>query len=885
VAWNEEPPMPRKDDRLDDEMAFHLEQQTAKLMRAGMSEAEARRAARLKFGGVVQTREATRDEMRGAWLRDFARDLRIAFRGLARVPSFSVTAILTIGLGIGAAAAMFTVVDGVLLRPLPYPDAGRIVQLFQINDKGTRGANVAEPNFLDWQAQTRGFAAMAETAAYPQTVTGAGEPQSARVAAVSKGFFDVLGIRPAMGRGFQPEELQQSGPKVALVGARFWERWRGTRPLAGDSIVIGGVQHAVVGVMPEGFDYPQQTVVWTPREQNRESPSRTAHNFRVVARVKPDVEVEAASAEVSRVSRALKVRYGTQTWMSDAVAVPILDVISAGVRPALRLLFAASLLLLLVACTNVSNLLVARAVSRRREFAVQLAIGASTGRITRQWLAETLAVATCGAAIGVGLAAVVVRAFVALGPKSAPRLDQVSIDWASIVFAGAAAIAAALVLSLLTAWGTRSVRIAEALGDNSRTGSGSRRQMRGREALIVAQVALTMVLLAGAGLLARSFAHAMAVNPGFRVSEDLVVDTSVEFAGDSSGNDARRAALQDVLLARVRALPGVTAAGLINAFPFGRGQFANGMFIEMTRVDEIARPEDFRFDAPELKARTGEAEFRAASTGYFETMGIPLLAGRLFDETDAPGRPHVAVISKSLAEKQWPGRDPLGRFIQFGNMDGDLTGLRVVGVVGDVRELTPESLPGPMIYVNARQRPATTSSFSVIARGPGMPALAEPVRRIMRELLPDSPYELSTVSAGLDRAVGSRRFNLWLIGAFAAAALGLAMLGVYGLVAYAVSQRSREMGIRVALGAEPSSLVRLVLKRAALLTLAGSAVGLLLAFLASGAIAGMLYGVTAFNPIVLASVAAIMLTAALAASYLPARRILKQAPGMALRDV
>jgi putative ABC transport system permease protein len=875
--------MPRKDDRLDDEMAFHLEQQTAKLMRAGMTEADARRAARLKFGGVAQVREATKDEMRGAWLRDFARDLRIAFRGLARVPSFSVTAILTIGLGIGAAAAMFTVVDGVLLRPLPYPDAGRIVQLFQINDKGTRGANVSEPNFLDWQAQTRGFAAMAETAVYPQTVTGAGEPQSMRVAHVSKDFFDVMGTHAVRGRGFLPEELQPSAPKVALVGVRFWERWRGTRPLAGESIVIAGVQAAVVGIMPEGFDYPQQAVVWTPREQDKASSSRTAHNFRVIGRVKPDVAIEAASDELSRVSRALKVRYGTQTWMSDAVAVPILDVLSAGVRPALRLLFAASLLLLLVACTNVSNLLVARAVSRRREFAVQLAIGASTGRITRQWLAETLAVATCGAAIGVALAAVVVRVFVALGPTSAPRLDQVSIDWASIAFAGAAAVAAALVLSLLTAWGTRSVRIAEALGDNSRTGSGSRRQMRGREALIVAQVALTMVLLAGAGLLARSFAHAMSVDPGFRLGDDLVLSASIEPAGDDA--DTRRAALQDALLARVRALPGVTQAGLVNGFPLGKGQFANGMFIEMTRVDEITKREQFNFDAPQFKSRTGEAEFRAASTGYFEAMGIPLLRGRVFDETDAPGRPHVAVISKSLAEKQWPGRDPLGRFIQFGNMDGDLTGLRVVGVVGDVRELSPESLPGPMVYVNARQRPAVTSSFSVIARGPGMAAIAEPVRRIMRDLLPDSPYELSTVSDGLDRAVGGRRFNLWLIGAFAAAALVLAMLGVYGLVAYSVSQRAREMGIRVALGAEPSSLVRLVLRRAAALTLVGSAVGLVLAFLASGAIAGMLYGVTALNPVVLGSVAAIMLAAALAASYLPARRILKQAPGMALRDV
>jgi predicted permease len=569
--------------------------------------------------------------------------------------------------------------------------------------------------------------------------------------------------------------------------------------------------------------------------------------------------------------------------MSDAAAVPLLDVLSAGVRPALRLLFAASLLLLLVACTNVSNLLVARAVSRRREFAVQLALGASTGRITRQWLAETLAVATCGAAIGVALAAIAVRAFVALGPASAPRLDQVSIDWASLVFAGAAAAGAALTLSLLTAWGTRGARIADVLSDSSRTGSGSRRQMRGREALIIAQVALTMVLLAGAGLLARSFAHAMAIDPGFRVSDDLVLSASIELTGDDA--DARRAALQDALLARVRALPGVGAAGLVNGFPLGKGQFANGMFIEMARADEIATPEQFDVNRPQFKSRTGNAEFRAASTGYFEAMGIPLLQGRLFDESDAPGRPHVAVISKSLADTQWPGRDPLGRFLQFGNMDGDLTGLRIVGVVGDVRETSPESAPGPMVYVNARQRPATTSSFSVIVRGPGMTALAEPVRRTMRELLPDSPYEVSSVSDGLDRAVGSRRFNLSLIGAFAAAALALAMLGVYGLVAYAVSQQSREMGIRVALGAEPSSLVRLLLARAAWLTAVVSLAGLVLALLASRAVTGMLFGVTAADPGVLATVGAIMMAAAMGASYLPARRILKQAPARTLRDI
>ena len=320
--------------------------------------------------------------------------------------------------------------------------------------------------------------------------------------------------------------------------------------------------------------------------------------------------------------------------MSDAVAVPLLDVLTAGVRPALRLLLAASLLLLLVACTNVSNLLVARAASRRREFAVQLAIGASPGRITRQWLAETLAVAGAGAVVGVGLAAVVGARVRRHGAANAPRLDQVAVAGRRSPSPAASAARRALVLSLLTAWGTRSVRIADALADSSRGGTGSRRQMRGREALIVAQVALTMVLLAGAGLLARSFTRAMAVDPGFRLGDDLVIETSIELAGEDG--PARRAAMQDALLARIRALPGVDHAGLINAFPLGGGQFANGTFIEMTRADEITAPEQFHINAPQFKWRTGEAEFRVASAGYFEAMGIPLLRGRLFEEATAP---------------------------------------------------------------------------------------------------------------------------------------------------------------------------------------------------------------------------------------------------------
>ena len=470
-------PMARRDDRIAEEIAFHIEQQTAKHIAAGMSPEDALRAARLKFGGVAQVREATRDELRGAWLRDLGRDLRLACRSLARVPSFSVTAILTIGLGIGAAAAMFTVVDGVLLRPLPYPEADRIVQLFQIGDQGRRGANVSEPT------SSTGRRRRAASRRWPKPPrsrrpSSARRAQSVPVAMVSQGFFDVMGTRPARGPRVPRRRAAARGRARGAGRGPLLERWKGDRPLSGESIVIGGVAHAVVGVMPPGFSYPRDAAIWTPREQGLESPSRTAHNFRVVGGSAPGSTSAAASAELSRVSRAMKVRYGSETTMSDAVAVPILDVMTARVRPALRLLLAASLLLLLVACTNVSNLLVARAASRQREFAVQLALGASVGRMTRQWLAEThrhrrqsarwSVSASRRSRAGVRRDGTGQRAAAGSGGGARP----------AVAFAAASAAGVALVLSLLTAWGTRSVRIADALSDGTRGGTSSRRQMR-----------------------------------------------------------------------------------------------------------------------------------------------------------------------------------------------------------------------------------------------------------------------------------------------------------------------------------------------------------------------------------------------------------------------
>lgn len=876
--------MASHDDRLREELEFHLDQQIAKNIRAGMTPDEARRNALIRFGGVEPAREAARDQVRGAWLLDLARDMRIGLRSLTRVPAFALTLILTLAFGVGTAAAMFSVFEGVLLKALPYPDSDRIVRLYQLGEEGSRG-NVSEPNFNDWRDGTRSFAAMAEMQAYGlMPIAGSGDAQLARVTMVSKTFFDVMGVRPSLGRGFLPEEQKPGGPKVVLVSAEFWKHWRGNSPPQGETLRSGDETFTVVGVMPEGFDHPSQTALWAPREMNPPEVSRTAHNFQVIARLADGVTLEQARTELSALSRRLKEQHGDGTWMFDATAVPLLEVVTATSTATLQLLLAASVLLLIVACTNVSNLLVVRAASRRPEFAVQLAMGASAGRIGRQLLAETLVVCLAGAGLGVLIASGAVRLFVAMAPATVQRLDGVTVSWTAVAFAVGVAMLAAIALSAVTAIGTRSVRITDALSDSTRSGTGGRRQMRVREGLIVTQVALALVLVSGAALLGRSLYSVLSVDPGYSLDDGLIVGLTIPGDG-SPAAEARQVTTQDAVIAALWRQPGVTGVGLVNDFPLADGAGANGTFIEMTRPDEITAFKQFDLTNPRLKAMSGSAEYRQVSGDYFTAMGIPLLEGRDIRDADAPTSAHVAVISRSLAETQWPGRSALGRWIQFGNMDGDLRGIQIVGVVGDVREVSPEAQPKPTVYVSARQRPGKAARSSIIVRGPASVTLADTARRIVRDIDSAIPVTTRTVSAALDTVLGSRRFTLWLVAAFGIAALALAMLGVYGLVAYTVSLRTREMGIRMALGAEPRSLVWLVAKRGAVLAAVGAIAGIAIARLASGVLEGLLYGVTAADPATIIATAAFMLAASTVATYAPARRIFKQSPGKTLRGV
>ena len=868
------------EDGLGEEIRFHIEQQTAKNIRHGMDPAEAKRRAFVQFGGVEHVKEQTRDEFRSAFLEDFIRDLRYGARVMRRAKAFAFVSILTLGLGIGAATAVFSAINGVLLSPLPYPEPDRIVRLFQIDNTGRRMGNVSEPNFEDWKERTRSSRAMALMSSGAVPVAIGTETTMINGASVSREFFDVMGQAPSAGRTFVDDERRVGGARAVIVSDNLWRTRLGAAPLASLTLRISNEIYQVIGVMPPGFDYPAASDFWTPKELNERQPSRTSHNFQVVARLAPGISLAVAQGEISALSRQLKTQHGDGTWMSDATAVPLREQLTATAQPTLLVLFGAAMLLLVIACLNVSNLQLARASTRRREIAVRLAVGAGSGRIARQLLAEAMVLATAAAILGIAIALAGVEALITLQPGNLPRLQSIQVDWPVMLFAIGVAVITAVVLGLVTSVRASRQEIRDTLSEGTRTMAGGRTSERVRQGLVVAQVALTVILLIGAGLLARSFTKLLAVDPGYRTDSAVVLDLSWPFSREPATQLQRKGA-QHELMTQLGALPGVEGTGLINTFPLGTGFFANGQFIEMTRVDEIQSFDDRARLGDELKARVGFAGYRIVSEGYFTTMGIPLIKGRLFDERDGPDAPHVAVISESLAAAKWPNQDPIGRFVQFGNMDGDLRGFRIVGIVGDVREISPEALPGPLFYGYYRQRMATR--FSVVLRTTMAGSIAPTARQVARRIDPDLPVQIRTVEDAFDRALAGRRFSLTLIVVFSAAALLLATLGIYGLISYLVAERTREIGIRLALGAESTDVLRLVVGKGAVLAAVGLAVGLTASLGLTRLLKGMLFGVTATDPTAFIVVAFVTLTAVLAASYLPARRAMSVTPVVAMR--
>ncbi|MDZ7779488.1 MAG: ABC transporter permease [Gemmatimonadota bacterium] len=820
------------------------------------------------------------------WTDRLGQDLRFAGRTLRKSPGFATVTILTLGLGIGGATALFSVVEAVLLRPLPFDEPERLVRLWEGVEGGR--SSFSTLNFRDVRDRSRSFEAVASYGVASTPVSVGGQVSRVSVGFVSEAFFDVFRVEPVLGRRITSEEFATGAP-VAVVAESFWRSRLGADPnLGATPIRSGGQVYTVVGVAPDGTAFPRGAGVWTPRDP-QVGESRTGHNWQVVGRLAPGVTLEAARTELSAIAAELEQQYGDDTDMVAVVAAPLLEQMVGSVRPMLLILLGAAGFLLVVACANVTNLLLARGAARRTEVAVRQAVGAGRGRLAGQFLIEALVLSLAGGALGLVLATLGVDALLALEPGQLPRADEVGVNLPVLAFALGVSFFTAAVLGLLTSSRTADDEVHAVLAESGRSRAGGARTRRVRSLLTSLQVAMTLVLLVGAGLLAQSFLRLSAVDPGYRTSGALVIDAYVpssrSFDPDAVGEDARGVArVRDVLVERLRGLPGVSEVGITNAFPLsGRG--SNGGFLVLERPDEVTDIEGFIRLAQEDPARLGNAEYRIASTGYFRAMDIPLVRGRLFDARDEPGAPHAAVVSESLAESRWPGEDAIGKIIQYGNMDGDIRPYTVVGVVGDTRDDGLDAEPNPTFYGNALQRPASLrGTFSLVLVGADVERLGPAVQAAVRDVAPDVPVQVRTLEDIFSSSLAQRRFSLVLLGAFALVAVLLAVTGIYGVISYLVAQRSREWAIRLAFGAGRVDIVRQVLVGGLALVVAGVVVGSAVALAATRVLEGLLYGVAATDASTFIAVALLLTAVSLLASYVPAARATRVDPALAMRE-
>ncbi|HYL93900.1 MAG TPA: ABC transporter permease, partial [Alphaproteobacteria bacterium] len=729
-------------------------------------------------------------------------DVLYGLRILRKSPGFTIAATFTLALGIGACATIFSVVYGILLRPLPYAKPEQIVRLWEVNDQGHPMA-LADANFDDFRSRNHTLQGVAEFGGGFSSVSGTAEAKLVGTASVSRDFFSIMRVQPQLGRAFAPEDQKPGAAPAALVSYSYWQQSLGGKTdLSSVRIKIDDKVFSVIGVLPPGFHFPEATDVWRPRELFGSLPSRNAHNWRGLARLRDGVTLAQARADVSAIGRSFRKLYGKEIVAADATLEPLQDAMTGNVRQALLVLLGAVGFLLLVAGANVMNLMLAQAAAREGEIAVRTALGASRTRLVRQFLTESLLLATGGCALGVLLAFWGVQALLAAAPAELPRLDEVSVNLPVLLFAvGLAAIVAAG-LGTVTALRATTGDPQRALAEGGKRQSGT---MRTGRAIIALQMAVTLALLVGAGLQARSLLRVLSVDPGFRTQNIVTLDLTLAPAfGDSS--KLRRVQFLTQLFDQLRAIPGMQEVGGTNSLPLGTGTTGDGTYVELNpqqlppeTLDLIKRSQNFSmldktFMADmntffeklfQDKERSGYADYIATSEGYFRALGIPLLRGRLFNDSDTMDAPHVALLSDSAARAHWPGQDPVGHTIEFGNMDGDVRLLTIIGVVGDVREDSLEATPRPTIYLNYRQRPQKTMQFSVVMRTTAEPAgVLKTAREIVRRLDPDVPPRTSTFAEVFSGSLKTRRFNLILVGVFAVSALLLAMIGLYGVMAY-----------------------------------------------------------------------------------------------------
>jgi predicted permease len=857
------------------EIESHLALLQDDFERRGIPPREARLAARRLYGGVEQAKELHREARSFRWVEHIVQDIRYAVRNLLRTPGFTTVAILTLALGIGANTAVFSVVNTVLLRPLAYRNADRLVTVLH------RDANpVAPANYIDWRDQSRSFETMGAAEAWGPNLTRSFPPEHLLGLHVTQNLLAMLGVRPLLGRLFLPGEDRQGAEHEVILSYTLWERHFGRDPdVLGKQITLDGAGYTVVGVMPRGFQFAPfwatRVELWTPMVFEERIHDRDGNSLRVFARLKAGTTLSQARADVATVTTRLERQYpGTNRGVT---VTPLKENVVGKVETALLMLLGAVGFVLLIACANVAHMLLARTSDRRKETAVRTALGAERARVIAQFLTENLLLGTLGATAGLLIAFTGTRALTTLGAQYIPRMETVAIDGHVALFLLGITILTTLLSGLLPAMHATAGNLSDALKEGGRGDSDGSRHNRLRSFLVASEFALAFMLLIGAGLMIRSFHALQSIDPGFNPENVVSLVVSVEGTREAESN--RRAIFYREVLGRIRMLPGVNSAGAINHLPLAGDMWGRSFAIE-------GRP----------RPRPGEAAtavYRIVMPGYFETMRLPLRRGRVITGNDGASAPPVVVVSERAAHEYWPGEDPIGKHIALDEENGQPLWLTIIGVVKNAKQLDWAAEPYPEVYLSALQSRdflggggSHTAYITIVARTAGDPgdltsALKTVIWSFDRNLPISDVYTMTRVVAD---ANAQPRFEMLLLGIFGGVAFVLAAVGIYGVMNYSVSRRTREIGIRVSLGASRSGILRMVIRQGMSQALAGTAAGIVGAFVISTLMSRMLYGVQPTDPVTFGGVAIILSLAALLATCVPARRAMGIAPMTAMRN-
>lgn len=864
------------DAELNEELRFHVEQEIARNEAAGMSKAEARRVALVEFGGGQQIAEECRDARRVNLLQDFAQDVRYGLRMLRRSPGFTTVAMLTLALGIGANTAIFSVVNAALLRPLPYAEPNRLLAISQTDrTTGTTGVPMSFTKFSAISEQSKTLESVATVYYDSPSLVSDREPEVLNAARVSSEFFRVLGVPIARGRSFLPEEEAPGGADAAVITDAFWyDHFAGDPQILGKALLLDGKSAIVAGILPTSFRFPLQfpePVVWLPRVFDPtflrpEQVHSGAGYLSMIARLRPGETVSRTQAELATIDATYRELFGSYVDATRYVltATPLEESLVGPLRVPLLVLFAAVGFVLLIACTNVANLLLARATSRYREIGIRKALGASRARLVRQLLSESLLLALGGGILGVGLAALMLPALRTISPGTVPRLAEARVDRGVLLFSVALCGLTGVLFGLMPSLQITSKELLETLKEGSWGSSEGGPGRRFRSSLVVAEIGMALVLLTCAGLLIDSFARLIRVNPGF--TSRNVMTFPMTLPPEHYRQPRQWEAFYRQLLEGVRAIPQVRAAGVTSYLPLSAGG-------------------TFGFFCPEGTACRGlgkdpVAALRQVSPGYFETIQVSLLGGRFFTDDDTTDNQLVAIVNETLAKRYWPGQNPIGKHVANSR---DMIQREIVGVVGDTRFRGLGVASLEELYVPMTQIPARALTMVVRSNAAALPLVAA-VRARIAEADRNLPVAgIASMEEVISTSVAQPRLLMQFVGVFAGFALLLAAMGIYGVMAYTVTARRQEMGIRVALGAGHTEILRLIVGQGMRMTLAGVVLGVAAALALTRLLAGLLFGVRAADPVVFAAAAIVLVAAALVACYLPARRATHVDPIVALR--